>query len=230
MHTSVTYHLGSMLTLGVDTSESLGGVALYDGERLAETRKMTTPLSHAECLFPLIESILEACEIKKDQIDLISINRGPGSFTGLRIGLAAAKGLCQSLGIPLVGVEGTQVYRHGVEDVQRVCVLIASRRDLFYARWFAGLRPSGPTEILREAELLARLSREKRELCLVGSGVPRIEKQLQPWRHIRFAPDERNEPSPLAVAEYGMRNYVADQLYSVEPLYVEPLLIGGKVA
>ena len=219
-----------MLTLGVDTSESLGGVALYEEGRLAETWTMDTPLSHAERLFPLIETILAACEVDKSQLNLVSINRGPGSFTGLRIGLAAMKGLCQSLDIPLIGVDGTQVYRQLVEDHQRVCVVLASRRDLFYVRWFGGSRPKGPTVVMREAELIARLGQEERELCLVGSGVSRLGEHLRPWQHMRVAPEALIQPSPLAVAQWGRKNYVADQLYSVEPLYVEPLLVGGNVA
>lgn len=217
-----------MLTLGVDTSESLGGVALYEPGRLAECRMMSTPLSHAECLFPLIDSILETHSIEKTAIDRVSVNRGPGSFTGLRIGLAAMKGFCQSLGIPLVGVDGTEVYRQLAADEQRVCVVIASRRDVYYARWFSGDRPKGDTEVIREAELVARLHRETRPLCLVGSGATRLEKTTLPWPNIHIAPDASNEPSPLAVAQRGESEHVADQLYSVEPLYVEPLLIGGK--
>jgi len=230
MRTCVTYHLPSMLTLGVDTSESLGGVALYDEGRLAETRTMDTPMSHAERLFPLIETILEACAVDKSQVELASINRGPGSFTGLRIGLAAMKGLCQSLGIPLIGVDGTEVYRQLVKDHQRVCVVLSSRRDLYYVRWFGGSRPKGPTVVMREEELIARLGQEERELCLVGSGARRLGEHLRPWQHICIAPDEANQPSPLAVAQWGNKNYVADQLYSVDPLYIEPLLIGGKAA
>jgi tRNA threonylcarbamoyladenosine biosynthesis protein TsaB len=219
-----------MLTLGVDTSESLGGVALYDEGRLAETRMMDTPLSHAERLFPLIETILEACEVDRSQVELVSINQGPGSFTGLRIGLAAMKGFCQSLDVPLIGVDGTQVYRQLVENYQRVCVVLSSRRDLYYVRWFGGSRPKGPTVVMREAKLIARLGQEERELVLVGSGARQLGEHLQPWQHIRIAPEAANQPSPLAVAQWGSKNYVADQLYSVEPLYVEPLLIGGKVA
>ncbi|MBU1050579.1 tRNA (adenosine(37)-N6)-threonylcarbamoyltransferase complex dimerization subunit type 1 TsaB [Candidatus Bipolaricaulota bacterium] len=230
MRSCVTYHLPSMLTLGVDTSESLGGVALYDEGRLAETRMMDTPLAHAERLFPLIETILETCAVDKSQVELVSINQGPGSFTGLRIGLAAMKGFCQSLDVPLIGVDGTAVYRQLVEEHQRVCVVLISRRDLYYVRWFGGSRPKGPTVVMREAELVDRLSHEERELCLVGSGAPRLGDQLRPWQHIRIAPEACNQPSPLAIAQWGSKNYVADQLYSVEPLYVEPLLIGGKAA
>ena len=226
----VTYHFTSMLTLGVDTSESIGGVALYEQGRLAETREMDTPLSHAESLFPLIQTLLDACGVTKHEVGLVSVNRGPGSFTGLRIGLAATKGLCQSLGIPLVGVDGTQVYRRLVSEELRVCVVLPSRRGLAYVRWFHGTRPKGPAVVMRESELLARLSQEERELCLVGSAAMHLRDRLRPWAHVHIARDALNRPSPLAVAQWGSEMYTADQLYSVEPLYVEPLLVGGKVA
>jgi len=219
-----------MLTLGVDTSESLGGVALYDEGRLAQTRIMNTPLSHAESLFPLIDELLSASDVDKSQLELVCVNRGPGSFTGLRIGLAAAKGLCQSLDTPLFGVDGTLVYRKLVQDQQRVCVVLSSRRDLYYVRWFGGSRPKGPTIVIREDELIARLAQEERELWLVGSGAPQLEAHVRTWEHVRIAQEAFNQPSPLAVAQWGNENFVADQLYLVEPLYVEPLLIGGKVA
>ncbi len=219
-----------MLTLGVDTSESIGGVALFDDGRLAETRMMETPLSHAESLFPLIDEILGACRVETSDVGLISINCGPGSFTGLRIGLAAMKGLCQSTSIPLIGVDGTQVARRLVEDRQRVCVALSSRRDLHYVRWFGGSRPKGPTVVMQEAELLASLEHEEREVCLVGSGARQLREKLRPWQHVQIAPDELNQPSPLAVAQWGSETFEVDQLYSVEPLYVEPLLIGGKAA
>jgi tRNA A37 threonylcarbamoyladenosine modification protein TsaB len=106
--------------------------------------------------------------------------------------------------------------------------VLFSRRDLYYVRWFGGSRPKGPTAVMREAELIDLLGQENRELYLVGSGAPRLGEQLRPWQHIRIADEASNQPSPLAVAQWGNRNYVADQLYTVEPLYVEPLLIGGK--
>jgi tRNA threonylcarbamoyladenosine biosynthesis protein TsaB len=219
-----------MVTLGVDTSEPLGGVALYEEGHLAEVQMMDKPLSHAESLFPLIASILTDCALDKHQIDRVCINRGPGSFTGLRIGLAAMKGLCQALGLPLIGVDGTEVYRHRVADRQRICVVIASRRDLYYVRWFAGARPKGTTVLIREAALLARFEQEKRELCLVGSGASRLAPSVKRMPQIEIAPGPLNEPSPLAVAEWGAGCDGADQLYSVEPSYVEPLLVGGKAA
>jgi tRNA threonylcarbamoyladenosine biosynthesis protein TsaB len=129
-----------MLTMGVDTAEPLGGVSLYEVGIVAEERLMEAPLRHAESLIPLIKRLLVECARSLGEIERVSVNRGPGSFTGLRIGLASAKGLCQALGVALVGVDGTVAYRSRLPEERRVCVVLRSRRDLFYVR---GLRSTG---------------------------------------------------------------------------------------
>ncbi len=213
-----------MLALGVDTSEPFGGVALYDGCSLADERWMDKPLRHAERLFPLVEEALRGNGVSRDRVGLVCVNRGPGSFTGLRIGLAAAKGFCQSVGAALIGIDGGEVYRARIAEAKRVCVIVASRRDLYYAQFFGGSRPRGPMRLIRESELLAALRSEAREVTLVGSGAPAIGGALRGHPMIRIAPEEANRPSPLAIVKRGWTEEPADRLYEVEPLYVEPLL------
>jgi len=213
-----------MLTMGVDTAEPLGGVSLYEVGTLAEERLMEAPLRHAESLIPLIEQLLAECSRSRGEIERVSVNRGPGSFTGLRIGLASAKGLCQALGVALVGVDGTVAYRSRLPEERRVWVVLRSRRDLFYVRWFVGQRPTDPIRLLHEEELIERLRREKRELKLVGSGAHEVFEQVADHALIRLAPHDLLRPSPLAIARIGASDRQGDQLYEVEPLYVEPVL------
>ena len=213
-----------MLALGVDTSEPLGGVALYDGRGLANERWMDQPVRHAEQLFPLIEGTLSGAGVSRGQVRLACINRGPGSFTGLRIGLAAMKGFCQTVGAALIGVDGADVYRAQISDAKRVCVIVASRRDLRYVQFFGGARPRGPMKLMRESELLEALRGEEREVTLVGSGSPQIAGALRGHPLIRLAPRKANRLSPLSIAKLGWSREPADRLYEVEPLYVEPLL------
>ncbi len=216
-----------MLALGVDTSEPLGGVALYDGLGLADERLMEQPLQHAERLFPLIEEILDGNDVGKGHIDSVCVNRGPGSFTGLRIGVAAAKGFCQATGAALVAVDGADAYRARVAGTQRVCVILASRRDLHYVQFFAGSRPKGAMRLMRQPELVESLRSEERQVTVVGSGARRVADSLQGHPMVRIAPDDANRPSPLWIAKMGLDEQPLDQLYEVEPLYVEPLLSSG---
>jgi tRNA threonylcarbamoyladenosine biosynthesis protein TsaB len=213
-----------MLALGVDTSEPLGGVALYDGHGLADERWMERPLRHAEQLFPLIEETLSGNGVSRDQVGLVCISCGPGSFTGLRIGLASVKGFCQTVGAALVGVNGADAYRARIAYAKRVCVIVASRRDLYYVQFFGGSRPRGPMRLMHQPELVESLRDEEREVTLVGSGAPGIGGALRGHPMIRIAPEEANRPSPLWIAKLGWNVEPADRLYEVEPLYVEPLL------
>jgi len=210
-----------MLTLGVETAESIGGVSLFEAGGVEEERLMDSPLKHAECLIPLTERLLDECKRGRDEIERICVNTGPGSFTGLRIGLAFGKGLCQALGAKLVGVEGTAAYRLNVPEERRVCVVIRSRRDLFYARWFAGQRSRDPVRLLRLEELIVTLREETRELALVGSGASVVFEEVADHALIHLGPEESMDPSPLRIARIGAADCGADQLYDAEPSYVE---------
>jgi len=213
-----------MLTLGVDTAEPIGGVALFEDGSVAAEQLMDEPLRHAERLIPSIEQLLEASSRTRCEIERISVNRGPGSFTGLRIGLATANGLCQALGAGLVGVDGGYAVRWRIPDAKRVCVVSNSRRSLYYATWFVGDRQKGPTELLREDTLLEQLSEEERELTLAGSGAERIFGRISDHPTILLAAEPALRPSPLAIARIGTLAETADRLYRLEPLYVEPVL------
>ena len=213
-----------MLTLGVDTAERIGGVALYEDGVLAEERLMDAPLRHAESLIPLAERLLEESSRTRGEIERVSVNRGPGSFTGLRIGLATVNGLCQALSLPLAGVDGMYAYRSRLPEARRVCVVLHSRRDLFYARWFAGAKPRGSTELLHEDELVERLRREERELTLAGSGAERVLDRISDHPTVLLAPEPALRPSPLAIARIGASEETVDRLYRLEPLYVEAVL------
>ncbi len=212
-----------MLVLGLDTSESPGSVALLEGTTLAVERALPEPLRHAECLLPTIEALLESSARTREELGRICVNLGPGSFTGLRIGLATAKGMGQARRMELVGVDGTIAYRERAGAERRVCVAIASRRDLVYARWFSDARPRTETVMLHEAELVERLRAERRPMCVVGSAARRIVEQLGDSACALLGPEEALAPSALAVARIGALLREA-RLQELEPMYVEPIL------
>jgi len=224
MPLALFYHKRSMLTLGLETSEPIGGVSLFEQSSIALVQTMDEPLQHAERVIPTIQDLLRSADRTCQAIGLISVNRGPGSFTGLRIGLAVAKGLGQALNCPVVGVEGTAMYRSLVADDSRVCVVIGSRRDLYYVRWYARQRPKDAVRLMHRDEIVGRLREEHRELVVAGSGAVAICEALDDHPWVRIAPDEAIRPSALAVARLGHLAYETDQLFELEPVYVEAQL------
>ena len=93
-----------MTILGIETATMTGGVALLDEKRLISEYTLNVRTTHTARLMPALDQILKDSSVDKSEIDGVAISMGPGSFTGLRIGLATAKGLALGLDIPLLGV------------------------------------------------------------------------------------------------------------------------------
>jgi tRNA threonylcarbamoyladenosine biosynthesis protein TsaB len=93
-----------MRVLALDTSGLMGGVCLFDAEGVLGDLTIRVHRGHASCLHELIRRLMDTCRTSLSELDGVAITIGPGSFTGLRIGLSAAKGLAYALGKPLVGV------------------------------------------------------------------------------------------------------------------------------
>jgi tRNA threonylcarbamoyladenosine biosynthesis protein TsaB len=187
---------------------------------------METPLQHAEELLPLIERAVDSCEMTIFEVDLVSVNTGPGSFTGLRIGLATAKGICHALGIPLVGVDGWRIFRHGFpsDGSAYTCVVIENRRDLHYVRWFSGDKPLGAAEVLPGDRIVEMICAEKRPVNVLGSSVPALGERLLKRGGSHVTAHRFNQRVSSVVARLGTTFFSADQLYELEPVYVEPVL------
>ncbi len=211
-----------MITLGMDSSEAYGGAALVDDGQLIAEAFMEQPLRHSEELLPLVGQLLTAHDIERTAIGRVAVNRGPGSFTGLRIGIATAKGFAHALGLPVAGVDGTRVYRERVPAARRVCVIIKNRRDLFYVQWFTGADPHGDIRVISRDELLAELGQLTREVTVVGSGVDEIDCDWREFPYVTVAASAVNRPSPEWVARLGQSG--PDELYGLDPVYVEPAL------
>ena len=115
--------------LAIDTSAAHCAAAIFlNGEIFSSVREMKK--GQAELLFEVIEDALKKAKIEKTRIDLIVVGIGPGNFTGIRIGLAAAKGLSLSLKVPISGVNSFQASLYGQNDYE--IAAIPARQNLYY--------------------------------------------------------------------------------------------------
>ena len=122
-----------MLVLAIDTATQVSSVAVASEGRLLSELTMQGKLTHSETLLPHIEQVLKMAAVDKSQLTGIVVSNGPGSFTGLRIGLAAAKAMSYVLGIPLVGVSTLQAmaYQLPVPGVRLMCLLDAQKGNAY---------------------------------------------------------------------------------------------------
>jgi len=96
------------LILGIETSTKICSVAISDGEKILALREEGGEYSHAEKVMAFIEDVLKESKVDLKDVDAIAVSKGPGSYTGLRIGVSTAKGLCYSLDKPLISVSTLQ--------------------------------------------------------------------------------------------------------------------------
>lgn len=183
-----------MRVLSIETSTSQLSVALREQNATTVTRGHDRVNQSAERLLPLIAELLDEAGWSKTSIDRIGVSVGPGSFTGLRIGIACAQGLALGLARPLVGVSSLQAMARAVPDVflgPRAAVLDARRGEVF-----AGIYAPGPRAVcLAEARALpiATAARELERLAAqpliwIGSGLSLLDRPASSEQPGTFTP------------------------------------------
>ncbi len=151
----------SRLILGIDTASGRGGVALLGAGEEPRTRDLGERGRHAEAVVPAVLALLGEAERGVDELELVAVNVGPGSFTGIRVGVAAALGLSSASGIPAAGVGCLDILARACYDATSppigayiVSAADVRRGEVVLARYRVG--PEGPAP--EEAEHLVRVS------------------------------------------------------------------------
>jgi tRNA threonylcarbamoyladenosine biosynthesis protein TsaB len=127
------------LILGLETSTKICSVAISKGDKLLALKEEGGEYSHSEKLTVFIQNVLKEAGLNLDEIDAIAVSKGPGSYTGLRIGVSVAKGLCYALNKPLISVDTLQAMALGVSKQQEsdlYCSMIDARRMEVYTALF----------------------------------------------------------------------------------------------
>ena len=177
--------------LCIETSTSVCSVALTQDGRVVTARREDEGNSHANRLTVLIQELFEdpAVEMAIEEVDAVAVSSGPGSYTGLRIGVSTAKGLCFALGKPLIALtslsvlawpEVTQKTAHKQEAESWFCPLIDARRMEVYCAFFdADMKQQIETkaEIIDENSFRSVL--DDRKVWFFGNGAAKCQKVLQ---------------------------------------------------
>lgn len=123
------------MILSIETSTDVCTVAIHQADNLIDSRLSEESYSHAEKLAPMIDEILQSNNIKRSELDAIAVSAGPGSYTGLRIGVSTAKGLCYALDIPLITIGTLESMLESVnpsENDSLLCPMLDARRMEVY--------------------------------------------------------------------------------------------------
>ncbi|MBN1283509.1 MAG: tRNA (adenosine(37)-N6)-threonylcarbamoyltransferase complex dimerization subunit type 1 TsaB [Proteobacteria bacterium] len=220
-----------MKILSIDTTVVAGSIALSDGERLVASEQQAVPGTHSERLIGSVDRMLELAGWRKGDPEAIAVAIGPGSFTGLRIGLAAAKGMALSLGIPIVGVSSLKsLALNGAGFAGAVVPLIdAKRGELFAQPWEVEsggtMRPLSKECAASPESVIAGLGKIKGQLLLVGDGALAysevLKRGLGARAHVARGAQALAQAANLAMlALPRLARGRSDDLASLAPNYV----------
>src|SRR5690606_599843 len=164
--------------LNIETATTNCSVSLSkEGETLVLKEDYNTNYSHAESLHVFIEEVVKKANIQLSQINAIAVSKGPGSYTGLRIGVSAAKGLCFSLGIPLISVDTLESLAYQVNIESGIIIpLLDARRMEVYSTIYDNKHHKIRTieaEIISETSFSHYLKTSK--VYFIGDGVEKIK-------------------------------------------------------
>jgi tRNA threonylcarbamoyladenosine biosynthesis protein TsaB len=208
--------------LGVETSTPAGGVALLDGDRVLCEYVLDVRATHSERLMPAIDRLMRDAGWSPRDVEGLAVAVGPGSFTGLRIGLSTVKGLGVALGVPIAAVPTLDAMAAALPwTALPVCPVIDARKGEVYCslyRWDGvRMRREWDYLALRPGDLAARLDEP---VVLVGDGAGSIASR---WGH--RVPPPRRLPSPATVAWLGGERLRAGHVVAAAdlvPIYLRP--------
>ncbi len=165
-----------MLVLAIESSSQVAGAALVDEDRVLAECTLNRGLTHSEALMTLIDSTLKMARVEVSDIDLFAASRGPGSFTGLRIGIATVKGLAQALDRPVVGVPTLDGLAYNIQYTDRIiCPIMDARRKQVYTSIYeymdGKLSRADEYMAIPLENLIDRLLVDGRQVVFVGDGI-----------------------------------------------------------
>ncbi len=224
-----------MKLLAIETTGPICSVALGDGERF-DMLVNDTAYSHLEAVAPMARQIMEQSGVAASELDAVAVSRGPGSFTGIRIGMATAKGLAQIWDKPVVCVPTLESFAYGsglpADGSKIVCPLFDARRSQVYAAAYVPAEDGRARALVPGAardidEFLAQLSRAAEagvEAVFYGDGCAPYEAALAAWSFPHsFAPESEKHQLASRVIRLAALQFAAGELwdcYTAEPEYM----------
>ena len=191
--------MNALRILGLDTSGKVASAAILDTEQnlLLAERSLFTSRGHSQIMMPMVQALLTDCGMKPADVDCYAVAVGPGSYTGLRIGIAAVQGMAMVSNTPCIGVSTLEAMASRIFGARHILAVMHARNDLFYCAWFSYtnliyydlkyITRSIPDELqtaAQIAEMIDKLAVSLHEhIIVVGDGTDELIRQYEALGH-----------------------------------------------
>ena len=159
-----------MLILGISTSSNIASVALSKDAECIKELNINNNKTHSETLLPLINELLSETNIKLQDINLIACDNGPGSFTGIRIGISTVKAIAESLNIPVIAVSSLEGLAYNISSSECICSLIDARNNQVYCGLFDSNHTLIENYLADDINTILPIINKNQNISFVGDG------------------------------------------------------------
>ncbi|MDX2246181.1 MAG: tRNA (adenosine(37)-N6)-threonylcarbamoyltransferase complex dimerization subunit type 1 TsaB [Bacteroidia bacterium] len=218
----------SPIILAIETATAIGSVAVFSGENLLGSMTILREQSHAKLLTPMIQSLLAHLEIAPSDLDAIGVAKGPGSYTGLRVGVSTAKGLCMAVDKPLLSTGSLDALAGQVTGLATqlnawICPMIDARRmEVYCALFNSQIEMLSPVEakIIESGAFSDILATQK--VIFVGDGADKCREILSISPNALILPDILSNATGMGKSLYRQFMEGAfEDIITFEPFYLK---------
>ncbi len=214
--------------LSFDSSGIVCTAAVLDGDIVLAQKSINKERTHSETLLPMIDEVLQEAKTKICDIEKIAVCAGPGSFTGIRIAVATAKGIAAPFDIPCVAVSSMSAIAHSASDLPESCIIspvLDARRTNFYNAIFEkngdNITRLCPDRLISAKKLDEELENYKKEIFLVGEGANLCYNILENKNNITLPKEGMRDITAQGVAK-ASKDDVAISSADILPYYIRP--------
>lgn len=219
-----------MKILALDSSGLVASVAVASEETLLAEYTINYKKTHSQTLLPMLDEVVRMLELDLNDIDVLAVTAGPGSFTGLRIGSATVKGLGLALNKPVIPVPTLDCMAYNLYGtIKMICPLMDARRDQVYTGLYEfsddKFKVISPQKAVGIEELIDEINKSGRRTIFLGDGVPvhkdRIMKNV--ITEFEFAPAHMNRQRAGSLAALALEYYKMGKFESAadhQPVYL----------
>lgn len=223
--------MNNQLILLIETATSTCSVALSENGNIIAVKEVNERNIHASHITLFIGEVMQQAGKKYPDIDAVAISKGPGSYTGLRIGVSTAKGLCYALDIPLIGIDTVEAMASGMLQQQEipdngllVPMIDARRMEVYTGIFDKNMNALEPVsaKIVDEGSFVEF---NDRELYLFGDGAGKFREMFSAYRNIHFIDFVNSASNMNVLACNKFMNDEKENLAYFEPFYLKDFLV-----
>ena len=211
-----------MKILAIDTSSSVCSVAILENDKLIDKNELDDGRTHSENLMPLLDELLKRNSIEIKDIELIACSVGPGSFTGIRIGVATIKPIAEVLNVKVASIMSLEALARNVENKETIVSLIDARNNQVYCGIFDKEYNKKEEYIADDINEVIKVLEKYENITFVGNGAI-LHKELltNTLKNVEFS--ENNKQTAENVGKMGYKKYLENNLCSADtimPVYL----------